>query len=61
MSIMTMIAQGRAIAIGGRYGTIFAPTSFSSRLNSGDKGMIFPAAARKRSTASAGRTTDVGC
>ena len=39
----------------------FAPRSFSNRRNSGDASIIVPAAARKRSTASGGRTKDVGC
>jgi len=42
-------------------GTIFAPKSLSRRWNSGDAMMIVPAAARRRSTASGGRTNDVGC
>jgi hypothetical protein len=41
--------------------TTFAPTSFSKRWNSGEAMMIVPAAARSRSTASGGRTNDVGC
>jgi NTE family protein len=36
------------------------PTSFSSRWKSGDARMIFPAAARRRSTASGGNENDVG-
>src|SRR5664279_4555809 len=42
-------------------GLIDAPASLSSRLNSGESTMIFPAAARSRSTASSGSTKDVGC
>ena len=45
----------------GAGGTRLAPTSFSRRLNSGDSRMMVPAAARRRSTASAGRVNDVGC
>jgi hypothetical protein len=41
--------------------TTRAPTSFSSRWNSGDAMMIVPAAARRRSTASSGKTKVVGC
>src|SRR5437763_13678616 len=37
-----------------------APTSFKSRLKSGDSRTILPAAARSRSTASGGNEKDVG-
>ena len=55
-------AAGPAVASPVRGGavTILAPTSFSSRWKSGDAMMAFPAAARRRSTASSGRLKDVG-
>jgi hypothetical protein len=46
---------------GGGCAKTLAPASFRRRWNSGDAMMIVPAAARRRSTASAGKTNDVGC
>src|SRR5207247_3611393 len=44
----------------GKSTTMLAPASLSSRWKSGESRMIFPAAARRRSTASGGNTKDVG-
>lgn len=54
-------AAGTAVAAPARGGsaTILAPTSCSSRWKSGDAMMIFPAAARRRSTSSPDREKDV--
>jgi hypothetical protein len=53
-------AGGAAVVLPTGWVTILAPASLSSRLNSGESRMIVTAAARRRSTASGGRTNDVG-
>jgi hypothetical protein len=62
LSSVRYFAAGTVVAAPARAGavTILPPTSCSSRWNSGDAMMIVPAAARRRSTASADREKDVG-